>query len=824
MLYLDQPIGTIEGLAIFRDHADDSLFYYASERPRLARNDGVPELVFLVYQRDITDNPNLTPDAKQQLGGGFLAFTVDLSVDQGQLDEVKKKLAAFAGGTVKLAAVPYRKGTVRLSITKDVAEAPGSTEAPGQMFFEEIYGTTKPSLIGDNRATFGVRLDHEGALLMEAALKSGISPIGVIYELEYLGLRPAFNVKITADYKRIYDHLEMQFGVRGGVGPISAAIDIGLAWQELRDNGSVRVEVVNFTDDENFRKQAEAAFDWFKTELLRDFFKSSLEPPAFMKQGQSAGLLGSLQSLLGPLAQGQQGTPAPVRGPPTNLAPTVAPPPTSLDSGVQGTAEQNRAATPSPAAQTPTGTPAAAGAPFGVQVGFTLRKYHQEELKTREFEYSMQAAVAREAAPQGLFSTMSQGLDLGRAIKRVRLDDDFFKRINATVTQVADLAAEKIAAVTVNFEYPGERPPGVPPTTVQGFTFTALANTPRNFVSPLDRNLDLRYRYKVAVDFASDSQWEGNEPHFESGWVLTSSQAPDINPFQALDRLQVDIVATKDLVKAGIEQTQIELDYDDPTAGMRATRTVVLTADQPSFIWRLRFAEGQSKTFRYRITYFLPNNVRYRTDWVASEPITTESASVVVNSPFQGQLALRVIPVLDPLQIIEATVDLVYTDSANGFEQRRQVVFTGGQAFAGQAVNLPTIASSPDGLTATTTIVRMDGSTFIGEPVPVRDRVLVSDGLGETRRIQVELTGTDFNAAGLVAARVRLRGPGETPDEADVIFRPSDFAAKTVALVQPIDGPFRYSYAVEGYTRDGVPRAGAHGESGDLRLFVGLPS
>jgi hypothetical protein len=239
------------------------------------------------------------PDAgsQQQLGGGFLAFTVDLSVDDVQLKEVRRRLGQFADGTVELAPLPYRSGTVRLSITKDTAEAPGAAaDTPkGVSFFEEVYGTSKPSLLGGNRATFGVMMDHEGALLMEAALKSGISPIGVIYDLEYLGMRPAFNVKITADYKRIYNHLEMQFGIRGGVGPITAAVDIGMAWQKLREDGSIKVEVTNFTDDENFRKQADAAFDWFKTELLRDFFKSSLEPPSFMKQGQSSNMLGALQ-------------------------------------------------------------------------------------------------------------------------------------------------------------------------------------------------------------------------------------------------------------------------------------------------------------------------------------------------------------------------------------------------------------------------------------------------------------------------------------------------------------------------------------------------
>src|SRR4051812_46074504 len=65
MLYLDKPIGPIQGMMIYADHANPNLFYYVPERPRLARNDGTPEFVYLKYRRDITDNPAFDPDTKQ---------------------------------------------------------------------------------------------------------------------------------------------------------------------------------------------------------------------------------------------------------------------------------------------------------------------------------------------------------------------------------------------------------------------------------------------------------------------------------------------------------------------------------------------------------------------------------------------------------------------------------------------------------------------------------------------------------------------------------------------------------------------------------------
>ena len=71
MLYLDSPIGPINGLMIYRDHQDPDMFYYVPERPRLALNDGTPEFVFLKYRRDITDNADFDPDKDESLGGGF---------------------------------------------------------------------------------------------------------------------------------------------------------------------------------------------------------------------------------------------------------------------------------------------------------------------------------------------------------------------------------------------------------------------------------------------------------------------------------------------------------------------------------------------------------------------------------------------------------------------------------------------------------------------------------------------------------------------------------------------------------------------------------
>ena len=179
MLYLDRPIGPIDGLMIYRDHEDTGLFYYIPERPQLARNESGPEFIFLKYKRDITDNSAFDPNQSQSLGGGFMAFTVDLSVDKHDMSRIKSKLSSFAeGADVRLAPAQFHKGSVRLSICKDNSNSANALEnqPPGLTLFEEVYGTTMPSLFGSNRATFSLILSQEGATLFEESLKLSWEP------------------------------------------------------------------------------------------------------------------------------------------------------------------------------------------------------------------------------------------------------------------------------------------------------------------------------------------------------------------------------------------------------------------------------------------------------------------------------------------------------------------------------------------------------------------------------------------------------------------------------------------------------------------------
>jgi len=66
-------------------------------------------------------------------------------------------------------------------------------------------------------------------------------------------------------------------------------------------------------------------------------------------------------------------------------------------------------------------------------LAFSLKQVNQDELKTREFEYSEQDAVAQQVAPQGLFSTMVKGLDLFKHVFLFRAGVMHRERLTPTV-------------------------------------------------------------------------------------------------------------------------------------------------------------------------------------------------------------------------------------------------------------------------------------------------------------------------------------------------------------------------------------------------------
>lgn len=247
MLTFEPPIYEIHGVIVFRDHASPTQFYYLAGRPRLTRDkDGKPTLLLLKYRHALDAMGNASARLREQLGGAFLTFGVDCTIDD--LDAIKSALQALVppdAGPVALAPVLYTKGTVSIiALDAQHAAAPspdsGAAAAEQSRFVRGILGSAVPSLLGHQEAIFSLSLSPDAASLLENAYQSEMSPIGVMYELEFAGLRPAIAVRATADYKRCYEAFKagLTLGVRSGGGTASGGGSTGTGSTSGSGSGS----------------------------------------------------------------------------------------------------------------------------------------------------------------------------------------------------------------------------------------------------------------------------------------------------------------------------------------------------------------------------------------------------------------------------------------------------------------------------------------------------------------------------------------------------------------------------------------------------------
>jgi hypothetical protein len=187
---------TVDGLTIYRDDADLTTFYYLPRNLRIKKDaGGKPMFTFLKYtlplERQIT----------QELGGGYLAFTTELTEDgQFLTDSVLPMLASRLHAEnpnvpnlplPNLTAMNFLSGEVRLLMTKD------------DKVVSEIQAG-KPSLFGDNTASFAVELKTVGAELLYRALKKGAGVAAIEYELMFDVRLPAVHAHAHADSREIH--------------------------------------------------------------------------------------------------------------------------------------------------------------------------------------------------------------------------------------------------------------------------------------------------------------------------------------------------------------------------------------------------------------------------------------------------------------------------------------------------------------------------------------------------------------------------------------------------------------------------------------------
>jgi hypothetical protein len=800
MLNLDTAL-QLHGLTIYRDFNSQNRFWYMPNAPHLTREAGQPLFQLLIYREDIAERPEFT--AGERDGGGFLTMTVDLGVPESTLNAVRRELEGRVSGEVDLVPVPFERGTVRVSaLGASAGAAPGlagedeeSGGAPRAGFVEQILGSSVPSLYNDNRAVFSLELSKRGALLMKVSIESGgASQIAVVYNLDYKGLLPARECRITIDFRQSYQHLR----ARTRVNTLWFKADIDAEMERLIKEGHITIEDVDYLGLEPaaLAERATALQTLAKELATWSFFAPGLQPGQVLAQDRgelevydptqdataaTAGFTTPLDLFVGGSGR-------------TDDGPAVVSGASETSGGVRGTATA-----PPPAAESeeprrerePTAVERwnRAGRP---QVGFLLRSLSQEEQQTITFDLRQVSAQQRTAAPQSSIRFAAGDADLAGRIEIVDLNHPFFDVVSGTVTSTADFEGQGVRSMVVKVRY-GEREDGTRPKDTKEFPITAPGTT-GSYAFHLDHRLGMELEYQVVIGYKAGFALGDDSPEAVSPWVRTTTRNLDVDP--RIVGAAFPVTLTVGQVDWGsVRSIQAEVTYEDAAAGLSDSATRVLSQDAQTTVVPIRPKAGGSTKFRVAATYFYES--------AREGPVVYESDGaqlVVLNQPPTSAVPVAV-SLVDPLdRIRKVVVELAYGN------QRGTVELTGEGASGAWTFFRENVQADPR-YTHRVTVFAKDGTTRRLPEVEAAERqLIVGDVVEGIHEVEVRILAPDLAQAGFALARLRLEYP-DAPDWADRasehVFEgtPQPF---TWRVPKARGGGSEYTYRMEWFKTDGT--------------------
>jgi hypothetical protein len=542
MLYLNPPFHIIEGVSLFSDHADPLQYYYLPMMPKLTTiadsvtGQKIPQIQLIKYRGKAGN-------------GGFLNFDVNIGIEEATLEKIRGKLRQIAGlnQAPRLAPVQIVDGTVRLLLfgkqTGDVANPTSTTP----QFVLKIDQAAKPSLYGDNQAAFSVALDQYGVTVMEKALQGEMSPIGIVYSLEYLALRPAYSVRLNVDWDRVQKHLDEHFGIDA----IFVSIDIDKAVDELIEKRAIVLEADTFIpegeDESAVLGRRDQAVNEVREMITDAFFKPSIDPVKEEKDGWDKAAL---------------------------VADRVS-----------------RIAT--------TGGWSSMGS-------FSYKKldYTRIDRKSLNVNISERTTVKRTIYPQGHLSGLTriiqqQGLDLSRFVLSVDLDDPWFERRKLAVISRANFEEDSISSINVRLNY------GNTPTNV--LLESSSAKTQVEWASIVTTNAmqrDINAQYTVTFKGI-----DGNERPIlvKSAPEVFDGDNFEINPRELYSIVHVPIVALS-FPWDRYPQVEVQLKYTDEQSGIRMDDTLLLDQTHSDQTWKMFVRDPKQTQFQYKLIYRAADN------------------------------------------------------------------------------------------------------------------------------------------------------------------------------------------------------------------------
>jgi hypothetical protein len=558
VLFLKTPYHLIEGIAVFSDHASENQFYFLPAMPHLSTMpnpvpDGppLPQLELIAFR-----------DGAGAGNGGILTFQVDVGLEEGRreaLEDELRQIHRLGGAPISLSPVILEGGTVDLVILGAAFDDDGKPivdEDGQQRFVVRRSPSAPPALYGDNQAIFSVELDQDGVQLVEDSLLKGeLLPIGVVYSLDFYALRPAFSVRIDAQWDRVQTHLEDSFKA----DVLFSSVEIDKVVDKLIEDQVVTIEVDSFLpegeDGGSWVGRRDQAVKEFKDMVLQNFFKPSIEPVRDEKDGWDR---------------------------------------------FTDTAER-------------LSTLAVTGGWAGVaKFSYVHQDLTRIDQKRANLTMNERVTVKRSIYPQATLKGLGRGVDTSRLIRRVSLDDPWFDKRAVEAHSLVDFAHDRVAAVNLTLTYDGQ------PRTIRLTGEAPDGSSDWNSLVTNGRMVrDVAYEYRVSFDGVDSAQrpavlTSGTRTTIGDQFEVS----PRAEELYFLDDIQIGAAL---LPWDRYPQVAVEVRYADPPNRIRLAETFLLNKERPEATWTRFRLNPALTGYDVRVTFLSPAGRDVLQDWTTTD-------------------------------------------------------------------------------------------------------------------------------------------------------------------------------------------------------------
>lgn len=721
MISLTPPYRVIDGHTVLSDHADPSLYYVLPPAPSLARGpDGLPALSLVEFQGG--------GSGAKKIEGGLLTLTTELRVPDDALDRLRGRVAAAANraaGEIRLEPVLFDTGSVELVALGAASGIPSSDAGGGSTsgsastsgssanssgtatatlpttakgpFAITFLGSGKPSLAGANSATFQLVLDAQGAQLIEASLDAPDLPLIVIYRMTFAGLRPSFQIKIEADWSKVYRSLQQR--AQANVYYVAANVD-AMITSALEEN-NIRIETAVFGTDDAAQGAAERARKQLTDWVLEHMFQPMADP-----RNATANAIGQV-----------------VDDTVSSLVRSVLP----------GVSYRLRLVDDH-------------------QLRLLSARMDESVAERREVvpQGTLGGMLNRDRA-DGSGQPKPEWLALrAQVLRQVALDG--FPRLEIKVASEDRFAGDGLSEVRVELARP------LPDATLadtQTFVFRNGADRQTyvvNLLGQVPANFSALYQYRQEIEFNPAGPF-GPHPNVMTPWQIARAAELYVEPRDAYLVREIATSASPDFSFNQFPSITVEFRYTAEGGAAPPTGRLSLTADQSSQTWRFRSFGPRPLPYEYRATYHRPPD--------AGGDIQSPWTPAIDNwlalpDPLPAKRPVNLFINLPWSDVSVAFMDVHYQDDQHGVRFDDHIDLTPGQRFIRKEYLIA--EAGPRALSYRLTILPKAGDVIEGSWRETEDdRLVIDRRLVDRRLISVQLIGGTLAENKLSEVRVHLQ-------------------------------------------------------------------